>query len=392
MKPTNKRYGLLLIAAILNFTFGSAYIWSVFQPAALTTFQLDVSSANLPFNVFMSLFVIGNITGGKLQQKIGIRPSIILGSYLMCAGLLGTAFVPVTLPQLLPVTFGILGGLGAGIAYNTLVMGIQKWFPDKRGMVTGVVVSAVGIPGLVISPLLNSWIHSYGFSKAFLYISIAYTIVCIALGWLITPPPEGYMADYVQSTNSVSTSKKQYRTGEMLRTKQYYYISAIMLFAATSYFLIGPMMKSLGVDRGLSEELALFGVMIASICNVLGRLSAPWVSDRVGIKPVLYTLFILTMAAVLTLVIAGGPLFIICIAMVNFCYGGLFGIFPIVVASYFGTTYAGMNYGTVMIGYGIISLVCPLIIKLGITPSFLFAGFACGIGMALTILVKPPKQ
>ena len=105
---TKNRYLILVAAAIVNFVYGAAYIWTVFQPAAIEQFQLPTSSANRPFNVFMGSFVIGNIIGGKLQQKIGARNTILLGSEIMVAGFFATANVPVAMPFLLNITYGII--------------------------------------------------------------------------------------------------------------------------------------------------------------------------------------------------------------------------------------------------------------------------------------------
>ncbi|MFI3171835.1 MAG: MFS transporter [Eubacteriales bacterium] len=392
MEKQRNRYLILFAAAIVNFSYGSAYIWSVFQPAAKEKFGLEASSANRPFNVFMGFFVLGNILGGKLQQKLGTRLTILLGSFWMCFGFLLTAFIPVNMPYLLSITYGIMGGCGAGIAYNALIAGTQKWFPDKRGMVTGIIICTVGAPGLIMTPILNTCIAAYGFSHSMMLVALIYFAICFGLGWLIVAPPEGYAEqDIINSANRIPDHgfmKKQYSTSEILRTKQYYLITGAMMLAVPAYFLINPMMLSLGVERGLTEALAISGVMISSILNISGRLIAPWISDKVGSKVMLILLFAVSMGSVLTLIIAEGFVFILCVALVSFSYGGFFGIFPVIVVDYFGTKYSGMNYGMVMIGYGIVSILCPNIVAMGIGISFAVAGVACVLGMICTLLMK----
>lgn len=401
MKKETNRYLLLFAAAIVNFSYGSAYIWTVFQPAAKIKFGLEDGDANRPFNIFMGFFVLGNILGGKIQQKLGTKKTILSGSFLMCLGFLLTAFIPENLSILISLTYGIMGGMGAGAAYNALIAGTQKWFPDKRGMVTGIIICTVGAPGLIMTPILNACIDMYGFSTSMMIVACIYFVICFGFGWLIDSPPEGYAERFMPSNIAKEDMKnlatpcqtiKQYTTKEVLRTKQYYLITGAMMLAVPAYFLINPMMMSLGVNRGLTTALAITGVMISSILNVCGRLIAPWVSDKLGRKPMLILLFSLSMIAVLTLIIAQGYLFILCVALVSFSYGGFFGIFPVLVVDYFGSQYSGMNYGMVMIGYGCVSILCPSIVSMGIAISFIVAGIACVLGMICTLLLNPPKM
>ncbi len=401
MKKETNRYLLLFAAAIVNFSYGSAYIWTVFQPAAKIKFGLEDGDANRPFNIFMGFFVLGNILGGKIQQKLGTKITILSGSFLMCLGFLLTAFIPEHLSILISLTYGIMGGMGAGAAYNALIAGTQKWFPDKKGMVTGIIICTVGAPGLIMTPILNACIDSYGFSTSMMIVALIYFVICFGFGWLIDSPPEGYSEQFMPTNISENDMKhlatsfqamKQYTTKEVLHTKQYYLITGAMMLAVPAYFLINPMMMSLGVNRGLTTALAITGVMISSILNVCGRLIAPWISDKLGRKPMLIILFSISMIAVLTLIIAQGYLFILCVALVSFSYGGFFGIFPVLVVDYFGFQYSGMNYGMVMIGYGCVSILCPSIVSMGIAISFIVAGIACVLGMICTLLLQPPKM
>ena len=383
------RYVLLIIAAAVNFCYGSAYIWTVFQPAAKLRFSLQVSSANKPFAVFMAIFVLGNIIGGKIQQKLNSRLIVLSGSLLMCVGFLLTSIIPPNSAWLISLTYGSMGGAGAGIAYNTLVTTVQKWFPDKRGLVTGIIICTTGAPGLIMTPICNKWILAFGFSNAMLLVSLLYFLISFSGGWAIISPPVGYMKDY-QPAKLVVTSR-QYTTSQMLKSKQYYLIAAAMMFAVPAYFLINPMMKSLGLERGLSETAALTGIVISSIMNISGRLVTPWISDYLGRIRMLIILFSVSMLSILCLTVAQGSTFIFCIALVSFSYGGFFGMFPLITADYFGLQNLGMNYGFVMIGYGIVSILCPFLTAIGISFSFAAAGAACILGIIFILLLKKPK-
>ncbi|MFI3208934.1 MAG: MFS transporter, partial [Eubacteriales bacterium] len=262
----------------------------------------------------------------------------------------------------------------------------------------GIIICTVGAPGLIMTPILNVLIASHGFSQSLQMVAAFYAIICFGLGWIVVSPTEKDLAHFtptnVTAADSVNAQPmfKQYTTSEALKTKQYYLVTAAMMLAVPAYFLINPMMLSLGVERGLSSALAVTGVMISSILNISGRLFAPWVSDKLGRKPMLILLFTISMASVLTLIIAEGYLFILCVALVSFSYGGFFGIFPVIVVDYFGAQYSGMNYGMVMIGYGVVSIFCPTIVSMGIGISFVVAGIACVLGMICTVLLRHPSE
>lgn len=392
MKKEKNRYLLLLIATIANFPTGSAAIWSIFQPYAKEYYNIPTSSANMPFSVFMAAFVVGNILGGVFQRKVEAKKIIAFGSIELGIGLLLTAFIPVNMPFLLSVTYGILGGMGGGITYNVMIATITKWFPDRKGMASGIIVCMVGAHGFIMSPICNSLLGKYGFSKALIIVGVFFIILMLGLGGFVVAPPEGYMADYVPKSTKNVTSAKDYTASEMLKTKQFYFVAGAMALGTTAYFLINPMVKSLGIERGISETMAVATVMIVSVSNCAGRLIIPWVSDRLGRKVMLIFLFIESMAAVLGMTSATGSLYMVLAGAIAFGYGGFFGIFPVVSNEQFGSKNAGMNYGIVMIGYGIVSLLCPYLVAIGVNFAFTVAAISCVVGMILTILIKSPKK
>lgn len=389
------RYLILALGACVQFCYGIAYVWSMFQPYAIKKYNLDISAANLPFGVMLALFAVGNLTGGFLQRRCRATLLIYIGSTVMCSGLLATAYVPVDKAWLLNVTFGVIVGLGCGIAYNTLLATMQKWFPDKRGMVTGIVVCSAGLFGLIMNPIAQHFLETGGFTIAMTVVAGSLYLICLACGWVIQSPPEGYMTDY--RPTKIPMTGKQYQIREMLKTKQYYLIAFSFMFAVPAYFLINPMLMSLGVERGLTTGTALFGVMLVSVMNTSGRLSAPWLSDRIGRKLLLLSLFLLSMLSVLALTVAYGNLFLILIACIALAYGGFMGMYPTISSDYFGIKNAGVNYGVVMLGYAACSVICPYIVRavkvmpMGTAFSFVIAAVANVLGFILILRLKKPE-
>ena len=386
MKKEKNRYFILVMAALANFCYGCGYIWTVFQPEAKIRFQLEDASANRPFSIFMAMFVVGNILGGKLQQKFRPRRIVLGCSLFMCLGFFLTALVPARLPWLVNLTYGIMSGLGAGASYNALVAVVQKWFPDKRGLVTGITICTAGAAGLIMSPVCNSCIAAFGFSVSMILVAVLYLVIGVAAGLFIDSPPEGYMSGYRPA--HIAVSSRQYTASEMIGKREYYLIAGAFMLAVPAYFLINPMMKSLGMERGLGEAAAVGGVMAAAVLNVAGRLFVPWLSDMIGRKPMLVVLFLMSIASVGGLIIAQGYLFMILVTCIAFAYGGFCAIFPVISSDHFGTKNAGMNYGIVMIGCGIMSVLCPSLTAVGNTFSFTVAA-ACSVGgILLTLILK----
>ena len=171
----------------------------------------------------------------------------------------------------------------------------------------------------------------------------------------------------------------------MMRTRTYYWLSLAMALAVPAYVLVNPLMKSLGMERGLAGAQALAGVTIASVANIIGRVVAPALSDKIGRKAVVYLLFLMAMLSSLGLIVAGGAVFVVLCAFICMVYGGVVSVFPVLVSDYFGMKHQGTNFGAVMIGYGIASVLCPVLLAAaGQETSLLIAGICCVGGLVAT--------
>jgi OFA family oxalate/formate antiporter-like MFS transporter len=353
---------------------------------------MDAGSASLPFGILLACFSIGNVVGGLLQKRISSIVLIIGGSLLLSFGLIISSFIPVSHGSLLNLTYGIVSGFGCGIAYNTCVATTQKWFPDKRGLVTGMLICSSGSFGLIMNPIAKGVLSQSGFHTGIRMVGMVLFVITMLFGWFVKRPDADYMVGPNESLKIIDI--KQYSIGEVLKTKQYYIITCSMMLAVPAYFLINPMLMTLGTQRGLSESVALAGVMIVAVMNTLGRLLAPWISDRVGRKNVLLGLFLLNMISILTLTIAGNYVFLIIVSLVGFSYGGFMGIYPTITSDYFGMLHNGINYGAVMVGYGISSIACPYLVKavqsssMGTVLSFIIAAIASVGGFILVLFLQ----
>lgn len=382
MKKIKNRYAILAIASIVNFVHGNPYIWTVFQPYVREEYGLSLAASSQPFTIIIGIFALGNMLGGFLQHKVGAKKTILAGSLVMCLGFFLAAIAPVHMPWLISLGYGALGGLGSGCAFSMLVAVPQGWFPDKRGLVTGITVGVIGISGVLMNPLCDYILAGYGYRTAMLLVTAVYAVLCLGAFFIEEAPEELASQGGVLAKADGAAVQRQYTTREMMHTKVFYAIAITMALAVPAYVLVNPLMKSLGMERGLTGSQALAGVMIASFANIIGRFAMPWLSDKTGRKAVIRVMYVLAMVSVVGLMAARGGLFILLISLVCLVYGGVVSVFPVLVSDHFGMKYQGMNFGAVMLGYGLTSILCPYLLDIaGLNTSFLIAGIACAAGL-----------
>lgn len=386
MKQYKKRYLILVVASIVNFVHGNPYIWTVFQPYVREEYGLSVAASSQPFTIIIGIFALGNMIGGYLQHKIGARNTILAGSLVMCAGFALAAIAPYHMPWLVSLGYGALGGLGSGCAFSMLVAVPQGWFPDKRGLVTGITIGVVGISGVIMNPLCDYVLAARGYRTAMLMVTLIYAVLCLGAFFIEEAPEELLMQGVETERKEESeTAQRQYTAREMMKTKTYYAISITMALVVPAYVLVNPLMKSLGMERGLTGAQALSGVVAASFANIIGRFAVPWLSDKTGRKAVIRVMYVLAMISVFGLTVARGALFVLLISIVCLVYGGVVSVFPVLVSDHFGMKYQGTNFGAVMLGYGIVSILCPVLLEMaGQELSLMIAGAACAVGLLVT--------
>lgn len=384
------RYVVLICGMLIQFCAGIIYMWSVFKAPVIQHFSWENGAATFTSSIMLAFFVLGIVIGGRVQDKIGPRKVTITGSILISGGMLLTALIPVSAPWLVYVTYGILGGFGVGCVYTCTISTIQKWFPDRRGFATGMIVSAFGLSLVVFAPLAKSMLALWGVPATFALFGAGFLIICVTCGIFIVRPA-------AQAAATVASDKKQYATGEMLRTKEFYFIFASMFLLTPAYFILNPQLLSLGEARGLSADIAIFAVMITGIASAAGRLIVSWISDTIGRRAALFSIGVITLAAMGLLLFAQGTLYLVCCAAVAFAFGGSAGVYAAVTADRYGTKNSGMNFGCVMVAFGLSALFSPAIGSTiesagGANLSFIYAAATAVLSLVCMIMLGKPKE
>ncbi|KMZ53535.1 MFS transporter [Dorea sp. D27] len=394
MKNGN-RYLALAGGVVVQLFVGIIYIWSIFQGPVIEHFGWTHSGAALTFSFMLPMNVLGVIAGGMLNDRKGARFVLHLGGILMTAGLLLSSFIPTGQPWLLYITYAGMGGFGGGLAYNATVSCAQKWWLDRKGLAGGIIVCAYGMSTVVFTPVVNMLLgrHGAGVQTTFRILAAVFAIIVLTVGWFVVNPADEYIESRMKE-NGEWRGKKQYKPREVLASKNYYMLLICLLCLTPAYLMLNPLIKSLGELRGLSEKIAVISVMITGLASACGRLTAAWLSDRIGCKKVLLILYIATTLSVLFLWHIRGNMFIVLIALIAYAYGGCAGVTPILATDFFGTEYMSSNFGLVMISVMISGIVYPALgtaVSPGGIPSapaFLIPAILCIAGCVALCRVR----
>lgn len=388
----NQGLKVLIAGSVLQLFLGIIYVWSVFVLPVSEFYSWEVAQVKLTTSYMLCFFVVGILAGGKLQEKIGAARVTLIGGIMLATGMLATAFVPKDAAWLIYLTYGIIGGFGVGAGYNANISAAQKWFPKNRGFATGVSVCAFGFSTVIFAPLVEALIKQFGLQSTFIILSIAFLVVVLALFRFINLPGDTVASN---AAGAELLKRRQYTTSEIIRTKEFYFITLSLMLATATFFILNPSFKTLAIERGLDPAIGTVVVMITGIANALGRLGAPLLSDKIGREKAAFTIIAITILGALSLCFARGGMFIVVIALIAFCYGGYSGIYPVITADYFGIKNVGSNYGAVMVGFAISALAFPLILNAvqNLTVKFIVLAVLAGISAALiAVLLLTKKQ
>jgi len=349
----------LLAAIAIQLTLGIAYIWSVFQTGiANSLFNGDNAAAGLTFSLLLATLTIGSVIGGKLAVKYSTRIVVFFGGIILSIGFFLASFVTESYPWFLWLTYGTMGGVGMGFTYSTTIACAQKWYPHKKGLVTGIIVSALGFGGVVFTPIVERLIvffggQSAGEPKTFMVLSFVFLAVCSIGSVFLKNPPEGYMSANTAPGASGKPAKiiVDYSPSQMLKSIKFYLLTGSFMLACMGGLMMIGFAKPIAVAKGL-ETTATIGVLAISMFNSIGRLVWGMVSDKLGRKNTI--IILLAGTAILSLFVnsAAGYWIYGLIALIGFFYGGLLSNFPSLTADLFGAKHMSTNYGIVLLGFG----------------------------------------
>jgi len=387
---TINRWFVVLGAVLLQICIGAIYTWSLFNQPLMDEFGWEKSDTVLTYSIAIFVFAFSTIFSGRLQDKIGPRKVAIIGAILYGGGLM-LASTADSLMQLY-IYYGVIAGAGVGFAYVCPLSTCVKWFPEKKGFITGIAVGAFGLGSLVFKSIIQHFIANSGVSSTFFYLGIIYVVLGLTGAQFLILPPAGYGSTV---KNSNTAKENNFKVGEMIKTKSFYFIWVMYLFGCMSGLLVIGLAKDIGMQlAGLEASAAANAVAMIALFNASGRLIWGTLSDKLGRIRVVTMMFIITTISMITmsLVSLSYVIFFACLAGIAFCFGGFLAVFPTITGEFFGIKNLGANYGVVYQAYGAAALAGPIIVANagGLKPTFLIAAVLTIVGAVLTFIVKPP--
>jgi OFA family oxalate/formate antiporter-like MFS transporter len=359
------RWKFVIAGFLINLMLGVIYAWSIFVAPLEKEYGWTRAQTSLTFTLVVVFFAVGMIPSGRWVDRKGPRLIATVGGAILGISWI-LAYLTTSL-EWLYLSYGVIGGIGIGLAYNCPIPTGVRWFPDRRGLVTGLIVMGFGMGALFLAPLANSLIVSVGWRSTFLYMGVLFLIVVCACAQILKFPPAGYKPSGwtppPPTAKVTTTAYKDYVWREMIKTPQFVLIWLWYWFTAASGLLMIGQLAPFAQESGIARETAVFAVGFLSFFNGLGRPGFGALSDKIGrrnamvIDALVMGIF---MAAAQGLVVAAKEvgLFLTCL-FIGLCYGGVLALMPAITADFFGTKNLGLNYGAVFTAWGAAGVLGP---------------------------------
>ena len=432
---TGNRWGIAIAGMIVMICLGTVYSWSIFTNSLIAGFGWSSQGATTPFELAIFFLGLGAVFGGRWQDRVGPRTVTIVGVVIWGLGVALAGLGTASLGQWwMYLTYGVIGGFGNGMAYVTPVAMVTKWFPDRRGLGSGLVVMGFGLGAFIYNQIVpkiavfasaaksagayvaardaaikagtTADLTSYrltpdqisGVMMIFVVSGIVFLVVGGLSAFLLKNPPPNYSVG--GATASAAAHAPSFTPGEALRMPQLYGLWLLLFLNVTAGILIISNAVPIIIElTKVTAAVAAPAYGFLAIFNGLGRFFWGSVSDRIG-RAMTYT--IMYLIQVVVFFVLGGfhslTLVGVAFAIVLLCYGGGFGVMPSFNADFFGTKYLGANYGMILTAWGLGGVVGPFIAARVKDATGSFSGALVPVAIMLIVaaiipfLVKKPTN
>jgi MFS transporter, OFA family, oxalate/formate antiporter len=386
---TSERWKIAVAGVLLQVALGSVYAWSVFRTPLAARFGWSIPQITFTFTITILALSCAAFAGGLWLNRSGPRVVAVTGGMLYGLGVLLASFTERI--EWLYVTYGLIGGMGLGLGYIVPVTVLLKWFPDRRGLITGIAVGGFGAGALVTAPVATALIERVGVLSTFAWLGLTYLVVAPLAGWFMRNPPQGAILHGSALRNPRPQTSPDFTLGQALRTRQWWILWLILFLNVTAGISLisqqAPLYQELA---GVSAAVAAGMVGLASIGNALGRVFWAWSSDYLTRRATFVLLFLIQVALFWALPGLNSVAALTLAAFVILsCFGGGFGTMPASVTDYFGPRNVGPIYGLMLTAWGLASLFGPMLLAeiREATGSYQDALYIIAALMALSIVL-----
>lgn len=397
------RWFYLIIGVIAMLFAGVLYAWSILKSPLSLEFGWGTSELALNFTLAMSFFCIGGLLGAQISRRAGHRIALITAGILSAVGFILTASLRDTSVVMLYISYGVLAGLGIGVAYNVLIAIVSAWFPDKKGLCSGCLMMGFGASALLLGNAANALFKStLGWRSTYIILGVAICVVLFLAALLLKKPGQETVLPQPKLTKTASTEtfeQKDYTSVQMLCRPSFWMAFVCISFLAAVGSSVISFAKDLALSVQAPESLAVSLVGVLSICNGLGRISTGALFDTIGRRKTMLCANILTIcaASVTLLAVSVGslPLCIVGLCLTGMSYGACPTITAAFTSSFFGMKHFSDNMAlmtfTVMCG-SLIATVSNKILEVtgGYPATFLMLLAITAVALILNLFIRKP--
>lgn len=393
-----KRWMVIVAGVLANLCQGAAYSFSVFKGPLKDRLGCSETEVALTFSISVALLPVGMLASGKLADRRSPGLVVAAGGLVFGLGMFLAAYAHSL--AALYLTLGAMLSIGNGAAYGAVVSASVKWFPDRRGMASGMVVGALGIGTVIMAPLAQRMIDSpaLGLSGAFKVLGAAFIVITLIASRFVSNPPPGYApAGFVPRVDPTTRPQEELPWTRMIAKARFWVLYTMYLTGAFSGLMLASQASSIAQEvSGLSAAAGSLIVSVFGLANATGRMFWGAVSDRIGRFEALSLMFAVTAAVMFSFgsMAAGAAGLTLAVLLVALCYGGYLGVFPSVCADTFGSANLTVNYGIMFSGFSLAGVLGP---RVGAAlressgsygSSFTAAGIVAAAGLLIVLVAR----
>ena len=398
MQQTKNKWLIVLAAIGIHISIGSVYAWSVLTKPIMQAMGFSLKEVTWTFS--LAILFLGTSAGflGTYVEKYGPRRSGLVSMCFFVSGIMGTAYALTQQSLLLLYLFyGVVGGIGLGTGYITPVSTLVKWFPNNRGLATGLAIMGFGFASLVAGPLMQILIARVGLVQNFIILACIYAVVMTASA-LYLEPPKKVVVESKGEFKAQLPEQGQFTVQQAMHTWQFYALWWIFFTNITCGIgllaVASPMAQEV---IGMSPIAAASMVGIIGLLNGGGRIVWSTISDYLGRANTYIIFFIIEIAAFYLL---GGVtdsfMFQLLVFIIITCYGGGFSCMPAYLSDLFGTKQLSAIHGRILTAWGLAGIAGPLLLSViyerthsySVTLYFFSASFIISLALALVLKLK----
>ncbi len=355
MKKLN-RWVYAVVGVIVLLMAGLVYAWSVMSKS-IGASRPDWTKAqlSLTFTLVMAFFCVGCLLAGIFAKKVSPKIYVLLSGVLFLVGFL-IAGMTGTSPAMLYVGFGVLCGLGAGFAYNAVMSTMSAWFPDKQGLISGILLMGFGLSAFIVGKVFAAVTPTDGsdaWQSTFKVLGIIIVIVMVICSFFFVKPGADFKPPVAAKKKETREPACDINTGAMVKKSAFwlYYIWAILISAAGLALVAQATGIATQVGTTVSDGSIATVVGLISICNGLGRVVFGALFDKKGYKltMILDMIVFVVACAILILALVSGQFAFIVIGFIvgGFAYGGVTPTNSAIISDFFGRTYYSLNFSLI---------------------------------------------